>query len=245
MAKYKTGNPALSERTFQRFSPLNSTGEAMTLTGTSTKTMLLLALCIGGAATSWALGVSLGACLVAALVAFVGALVLIFRPHLAPVLGPCYAIVEGVALGGVSRIYEAQHPGIVMNAFVLTLGVLGTMLILYRARIIQATENFKLGVISATGAVVLVYLFDIGASAFFGVHIPFVHDTGWKGILFSLAVVVIAALNLVLDFDFIENGVERKAPKYMEWYGAFGLLVTLVWLYLELLRLLGKGGSRK
>lgn len=237
---YKTSNPALSEKTFKGFDPKGATDESMTLTGTATKAAILLALCVGGAAASWIFQVSLGVCLVSVLVAFVGAIVLIFNPRFAALLGPAYAVLEGIALGGISRIYEAQYPGIVMNAFVLTVGTMATMLFLYRTRIIQATENFKLGVVSATGAVALLYIFDLCSSSFFGYRVPFIHEGGLYGILFSVAVVVLAALNLVMDFDFIETGVERRAPKYMEWYSAFGLLVTLVWLYLELLRLLAK-----
>jgi uncharacterized YccA/Bax inhibitor family protein len=236
---YKTGNPALSAKTFERFSSGLANGESMTLEGTSNKALLLLALTVGGAAVSWGFHLDMGICGTSALVAFVGALVYIFNQRLA-FLAPTYAILEGIALGGVSAIFEAKYPGIVLNSVVLTFGTLGTLLLLYRARLIQASENFKLAVTSATGAVALLYLVDLGAALFFHVRIPFIHEAGWTGIGFSLFVVGLAAANLVLDFDFIENGVARKAPKYMEWYSAFGLIVTLVWLYLEILRLLAK-----
>ncbi|MBK9141557.1 MAG: Bax inhibitor-1/YccA family protein [Candidatus Melainabacteria bacterium] len=233
---YKTTNPALSDKTFRDFTPSTT---PMTLEGTATKAAGLLALTFAAAAFSWIFGISLGICMISVLVAFVVALAVIFNPRSAPWLSPVYAVLEGVALGGVSAIYEAQYPGIVTNAVGLTFGVFATMLFLYRTRMIQATENFKLGVLSATGAVALLYIVDLGLM-FFGIRVPFIHEGGFWGIAFSLLVVGLAALNLVMDFDFIETGVERQAPKYMEWYSAFGLLVTLVWLYLELLRLLSK-----
>ena len=140
-------------------------------------------------------------------------------------------------------MFEARFPGIVMQAVGLTFGTLAALLMAYRSGLIRATENFKLGVVAATGGIFILYLVSFGMS-FFGKSIPFIHESGLMGIGFSAFVVVIAALNLVLDFDFIENGVEQGAPKYMEWYGAFGLMVTLVWLYLEILRLLSKLQSR-
>ena len=150
---------------------------------------------------------------------------------------------EGLALGGISFIFEQQYPGIVSQAIFLTFGTLGGLLLAYRSGVIRATENFKLGVVAATGGIGLVYFLSF-ILGFFGINIPLIHSSGTFGILFSLFVVVIAALNLVLDFDFIEEGAERGAPQYMEWYGAFGLLVTLIWLYLEILRLLVKLRSR-
>lgn len=142
-------------------------------------------------------------------------------------------------------MFEATYPGIVIQAVGLSVGVLAVMLFVYGTGLIRATEKFKIGVVAATGAVCLVYLVDLVASLF-GTRLPFIHEAGAVGIGFSLVVVVIAALNLILDFDFIEQGVWRRAPKYMEWYAGFSLLVTLVWMYLEILRLLAKvrGGSR-
>ena len=151
---------------------------------------------------------------------------------------------EGLALGGISVVFEASYPGIVSQAIFLTFGTLGALLMAYRSGLIRATENFKLGVVAATGGIALVYLASM-VLGFFGMSVPLIHSSGTFGILFSVFVVVIAALNLVLDFDFIEQGVERGAPKYMEWYGAFGLMVTLVWLYLEILRLLAKLNDRR
>lgn len=174
---------------------------------------------------------------------FVVAMVTAFKPVWAPYTTPLYAALEGLALGGISYVFEQMYPGIVAQAVFLTFGTLGALLFAYRSGIIRATENFKLGVFAATGGIGLVYLLSF-VLGFFGISVPLIHSSGTFGILFSVFVVVIAALNLVLDFDFIEQGAERGAPKYMEWYGAFGLLVTLVWLYLEILRLLAKLQSR-
>jgi uncharacterized YccA/Bax inhibitor family protein len=163
----------------------------------------------------------------------------IFRPHWAPLTAPAYAVFEGLFVGAISAIFEGMFPGIVLQAVMLTFGTLGALLVAYRSGLIQATENFKLGVVAATGGIFLVYLASMVLS-FFDIRIPMIHEGGTVGILFSLFVVTIAALNLVLDFDFIESGVNAGAPKHMEWYGAFGLTVTLVWLYIEFLRLLAK-----
>jgi len=171
------------------------------------------------------------------------ALVISFKPTTAPFLAPVYALLEGLFLGAISAAFEVAYPGIVMQAVALTFGTLGTLLFAYRTGVIRATENFKLGVTAATGGIFLVYMAS-WIMGFFGVSMPFIHESGLIGIGFSVFVVIIAALNLVLDFDFIENGVERGAPKFMEWYAAFGLLVTLVWLYIEILRLLSKLQSR-
>jgi uncharacterized YccA/Bax inhibitor family protein len=170
---------------------------------------------------------------------FVVALIIIFCNKTAPLLSPVYAILEGVCLGAITAMFEYMYPTIGLQAVALTAGVFISLLGLYVFRIVKATENFKMGVIAATGGICLFYLVTIGLS-FFGIKMPFIHETGMAGIGLSLFIVIVAALNLILDFDFIETGVRNKAPKYMEWYGAFGLLVTLVWLYLEILRLLAK-----
>ncbi|HEY4391973.1 MAG TPA: Bax inhibitor-1/YccA family protein, partial [Paenibacillus sp.] len=146
-------------------------------------------------------------------------------------------------LGAISAIYESMYYGITLQAALLTMGVFLALLIVYKTRMIKATENFKLGVFAATGGVALLYLLSI-VLRMFGVQIPYLHDSTPIGIGISVVIVIIAALNLVLDFDFIEKGAQNGAPKYMEWYGAFGLMVTLVWLYLELLRLIAKIWSR-
>jgi len=180
----------------------------------------------------------------AAIVGFILAMVTIFRPTIGHITVPAYAIVEGVFLGGISMVFDAMYPGIVVQAVFLTFGTLGALLLAYSSGLIQATENFKLGVAAATGGIAILYLINF-AMSFFGSGIGIITDSSMMGILFSGFVVVIAALNLVMDFDFIEEGAEMGAPKYMEWYGAFGLLVTLIWLYLEILRLLAKLQNRR
>ena len=162
-----------------------------------------------------------------------------FKKEWAGVTAPIYALLQGLLVGGLSAFYERAIPGIVIQAVGLTFGTLACLLMAYKSGLIKATENFKLGVVAATGGIALLYLVSF-AMSFFGKPIGFIHEGGLFGILFSGFVVVIAALNLVLDFDFIEAGAENGAPKYMEWYGAFGLIVTLIWLYLEILRLLSK-----
>jgi uncharacterized YccA/Bax inhibitor family protein len=167
----------------------------------------------------------------------------IFKPVWSPVTAPLYAAAEGLFLGAISALYEQRFHGIVLQAVLLTSGTLLALLAVYSMRLVRVTQNFRLGLLAATGGVALVYLLTI-VLGLFGIHIPYIHDSGAIGIGFSIVVVVIAALNLVLDFDFIENGCARGAPKYMEWYAGFGLLVTLVWLYLEMLRLLSKLSRR-
>jgi uncharacterized YccA/Bax inhibitor family protein len=243
----RSGNPALTADTFNRFQAVPG-ADAMTLGGTVNKTAISLGILLVAASYIWNRGAadpSLPAwTLISVIAGFIVAMVTVFKQSWAPYTTPVYAAVEGVALGGISVVFEARYPGIVSQAVFLTFGTLGALLLAYRSGLIQATENFKLGVVAATGGIALLYLvsFIIG---FFGVSVPLIHSSGTFGILFSMFVVVIAALNLVLDFDFIEKGAERGAPKYMEWYGAFGLLVTLVWLYLEILRLLAKLQDRR
>jgi uncharacterized YccA/Bax inhibitor family protein len=172
------------------------------------------------------------------------AVVTTFKKEWSPITAPIYAVLEGFALGGISALLESQYEGIVIQAVALTFGTAGCLLMAYKSGVIKATENFKLGIFAATGGIGFIYL--IGwIMSFFGTSIPYIHENGLIGIGFSLVVVVIAALNLVLDFDFIEKGAEQGAPKFMEWYGAFGLMVTLIWLYIEILRLLSKLNSRK
>ena len=172
------------------------------------------------------------------------AIVTAFKKEWSPVTAPIYAVLEGLFLGGISATFEARWPGIVVQAVALTFGTLFCLLMAYKSRIIKVTENLRLGIFAATGAIAVFYLVTIVLS-FFKIQVPFVFGSGPIGIIFSLVVVVIAALNLVLDFDFIEKGAEHGAPKYMEWYGAFALMVTLIWLYLEILRLLSKVRDRR
>jgi uncharacterized YccA/Bax inhibitor family protein len=183
------------------------------------------------AAIPWMIGGLIGG--------LVFALVTVFKKEWARGTAPFYAALEGMFLGGLSAMVEAQFPGIVLQAVGLTFGTLFALLAVYKSGLIKVTENFRLGVAAATGGILLVYLVS-WILGFFGMSMPLLHSSGWMGIGFSLVIIVIAALNLVLDFDFIENAAERGAPKYVEWYAAFGLLVTLVWLYIEILRLLMK-----
>lgn len=237
----RTSNPMLKTKVFAQSIP---GVETMTLQGTVNKTITMLALVLIGAGWSWNLFYNQGAqavmpwMMTGVIGGLIVAMVTIFKPSWAPATAPAYAVLEGLAMGGISAIFELRFPGIVLQAVGLTFGTLFSLLIAYKTGLIKATEKFRLGVIAATGGIFLVYLIGFIGS-FFGWQIPLIHQSGTVGILFSLFVVVIAALNLVLDFDFIERG-HGVAPKYMEWYGAFGLVVTLVWLYLELLRLLSK-----
>jgi uncharacterized YccA/Bax inhibitor family protein len=250
---FRSGNPTLGRDTFAGLAP---TAEAMTIQGTVNKSFLLLLLLLisatwvwnqvdalepaqlaqsVGRIVPWMIGGAIGGMIVA--------LVTVFKKSWSMVTAPLYALLEGLVLGGLSAILEAQYSGIVIQAVALTFGVFFCLLLVYTSRLIKVTQNFRLGIAAATGGIFLVYLasFVLG---FFGINIPLIHESGLIGIGFSLFVVIIAALNLVLDFDFIENGAAQGAPKYMEWYGAFGLLVTLVWLYIEILRLLAKLRSR-
>ena len=245
MAMLRSGNPALREDTFR--SAGRAFGqEAMTLQGTVNKTGLSLLILIAAAAFVWNLeGPAASVFILLGLIGgLVAALVTVFKNTWAPFTVPVYAAFEGLLLGGISATYEQRYPGLVINAVALTFGTLAALLFAYRTGLVRATENFKLGILAATGGIAVVYLISM-VLGFFGRGIPYIHEAGTIGIAFSLFVVVIAALNLVLDFDFIERGSEMGAPRYMEWVGAFGLLVTLVWLYLEILRLLAKLQDRK
>ena len=241
----KSSNPALGGKTFEQYQPGIQTVGAMTINGTINKTLILLALVIIPAVWVWNMfyesGIeSIGLWMYGGLFGgLIVAFVTIFKKTWAPFTAPIYAVLEGLLIGGLSAAIEAQFSGIVFQAVALTFGTLFAMLVTYRMGLIKVTEKFKMGVVAATGAIFVVYLASLGLS-FFSINVPFIHSGGTLGILFSLFVVVIAALNLVLDFDFIEKGAEHGAPKYMEWYGAFGLIVTLVWLYIEFLRLLSK-----
>lgn len=243
----RSGNPALKANTFLDCGSGTLVGAgtgAMSLEGTTHRTGILLVLAFIAALFSWSQAAGDPTAvepyaLVGGLGGFVVALATIFRKPWAPVTAPLYAVLEGLAIGAVSALFELRYPGIVLQAVGLTFGTLAALLAAYRSGLVRATERFKLGVVAATGGVALLYLFDLAMSVF-GHPVGFIHDGGWAGIGFSAVVVVIAALNLVLDFAAVEQGVEAGAPKYMEWYAAFSLLLTLVWLYLEILRLLGK-----
>ena len=242
----RSGNPALNTKTFSGFDM--TTEASMTIMGTVHKTALGLLLLMSTALFTWNMPAgdprATGLMIVGMIGGLIVAIVTIFKHHLAKYTVPAYALLEGLALGGISKFFEVMYPGIVNQAVMLTFGTLGALLLAYRSGLIKATENFKLGVVAATGGIFFVYLISWVLS-WFSVSVPMIHSNSNMGILFSIGVVVIAALNLVLDFDFIEEGSEKGAPKYMEWYGAFGLLVTLIWLYLEILRLLAKLSSRR
>lgn len=238
----RSGNPVLSNSTFNS---ADNTTKQMTIEGTVNKTAISLFLLVGTGYLSFEAmsPIMLISCGVGG---FIVALVTIFKKKWAPITVPIYAILEGGLLGGISFMYSKMYDGIVLNAICLTIGILLSLLMAYRSGLIKPSENFKLGIAAATGGIAIVYLINF-AMGFFGsgMGVMSINNSSMMSIGFSLVVIVIAALNLVLDFDFIEEGAEKGAPKYMEWYGAFGLLVTLIWLYLEILRLLAKLNSRK
>lgn len=242
----RTQNPVLNERSFPAIGSIGGFTQSMSIQGVVNKTAVLLLTVLFSASFTWNLHAATGNLssvklwiATGAIGGLIVAFITIWRQSWSPVTAPVYAVLEGLALGGISAVAEAATPGIALQAVLLTFGTLGGLLLAYQSGLIQATGNFKLGVVAATGGIALVYLLDLGF-AFFGLQVPFIHETGVIGIGISLFVVGVAALNLVLDFDFIENGAASGAPKYMEWYAAFGLMVTLIWLYVEILRLLAK-----
>jgi len=221
----------------------------MTINGTINKIGLMLLLVIGAAAYTWnmVMGADPGRASMLAVTGAIGgfimALVTIFRPRSSAITAPIYAILEGLFLGAVSAVINSRYPGVAFQAVLLTIGTLFTMLFLYRSGRIRATPRFRRGVMMATGAVFFAYLIS-WIMSLFGMPMGFIHSAGPLGIVINLVIIVIAALNLIMDFDFIEKGSQMGAPKYMEWYGAFGLMVTLVWLYIEFLRLLSRFAGR-
>lgn len=235
---FRSGNPTLSESIYQQDRLSTARQGAMTIDGTVNKIGILFLLLLIGATISWyqpsqvfIWGGALGG--------FIVAMVTVFKKEWSPVTAPLYAILEGLFLGAISLMYANMYEGIVFNAIVLTLGIFAAMLVIYRSGLIKVTQKFRMGIIAATGGIALVYVASI-VLGFFGINLSLVTGSGMFGIGFSLLVVVVASLNLVLDFDMIEEGARADAPKYFEWYTAFGLMITLVWLYLELLRLLSK-----
>ncbi|HRO48079.1 Bax inhibitor-1/YccA family protein [Agriterribacter sp.] len=251
MELFKSGNPTLSEKMFKSTLTLDSEN-VMTVRGTLNKFGFLFLMVMATAFFSWysfGKGVDVTSYMWGgAIGGLVVALVIVFKKTWAPFLAPAYALLEGLFVGAISAYYnhafEATAPYIITQAVGLTFGVAIAMFVLYNMRIIRATETFKSVIITATAGIAIFYLISI-VLRFFSIDIPFIHQGSTFGIIFSLFVVAIAALNLILDFDMIERGSDAGAPKYMEWYGAFGLLVTIVWLYLEILRLLAKLNSRK
>jgi uncharacterized YccA/Bax inhibitor family protein len=255
MPLIKTSNPALSSKAFQNLPGSGYGGtidvtNRMTLSGTVHKTGVLLVCAIATAAWTWHLFLQSGDLaavspylLVGTFGGFIAAMVTVFKKEWAPVTAPLYALLEGLVLGGISALFEVRYPGIAIQAVGLTFGTLFVLLLAYSSGVIKVTQKFRLGVIAATGGIMLFYLLEMVLS-FFGIRFMTINGAGPIGIAFSVFIVAVAALNLVLDFDFVEQGVSYGAPKYMEWYGAFGIMVTLVWLYLEMLRLLSKINRR-
>ena len=262
----RTNNPSLNEDTYDKFDEAGYFGQAqqerpsntsvassnvMTVKGTTEKTGILLAICFVIAAISWNLifltspAWGLGLAIGGGIGGFILGIVTNLKPQKSPLTAPLYAAMQGLFLGGMSSIINLRYPNIVPQAIVLTIGTLATMLALYRFKIIKVTQQFLTGVLAATGGIALVYLVSFLSRMFTGSPLPYIHESSWFGIGFSLFVVVVAALNLVLDFHFTEEGERRKLPKFMEWYNAYGLLVTLVWLYWEILRLLMKLANRR
>jgi len=250
----RSSNPVLSKSAFNAQTYTASYSELMTLNGTINKSVAMLLLVVVGAMYTWklffgALTVEAGTALVFRWMAiggiggFIFSLITIFKKSWAFVTAPVYAILEGLFLGAISALFEARFPGLVMQVVALTFATLFVMLIGYRSGVIKVTQKLRAGIIAATGAVVMVYVISFIFSIF-GAGGLIIHSNGIVGIGISLVIVVIAALNLVLDFDFIVKGSEAGLPKFMEWYAAFGLILTLVWLYLEILRLLAKIASR-
>jgi len=238
----RSGNPVLSKRTF---SNTLSESNQMTIEGTVNKTAISILILV---ATGYLTYEKLNPILLigCGIGGFIFAIVTIFKKEWAPITVPIYAALEGAMLGGISYFYNYLYGGIVTNAILLTIGILVSLLIAYRSGFIKATENFKLGIFAATGGIAILYIVNFIMSFFSsGLGIMSIDNASPLSIGFSVFIVIIASLNLVLDFDFIEEGAEKGAPKYMEWYGAFGLLVTLIWLYLEILRLLAKLNSRR
>jgi len=257
MALIKTSNPALGKNTFNDFAQSQYGGNLvdasarMSLSGTVNKTGILLLCAVATAAWTWNSFLQtrdpstvVPAIMIGAFGGLIVAFVTIFKKAWSPVTAPIYALLEGLVLGGLSAIFDLRYPGIALEAVGLTFGTLFVMLLAYKSGLIKVTQKFRIGVVAATGGIMLFYFLTLLLSFF---HISFlssVYGSGLIGIGFSLFVVAIASLNLVLDFDFVEQGVSQGVPKYMEWYAAFGIMVTLVWLYLEMLRLLSKVRSR-
>ncbi|MFI5344588.1 MAG: Bax inhibitor-1/YccA family protein [Chlamydiales bacterium] len=246
-----TSNPALMSNTFSGFGSI-AQSDAMTVRGTVNKTAILLLLVLLPAAYVWNLfnasgqnPASVATWMWAGLIGgLVLSMVTIFKKNWAPLSAPLYAVMEGLFLGGLSVQFQKAYPGIVMQAVSLSLATLLMMLAAYQSGWIRPSERFKLGIVAATGGIMVVYLVAI-VLGFFGINVSFIQGNGLFSILFSGFVCIIAALNFILDFDFIQQGARSNVPKYMEWYGAFALMVTLVWLYIEILRLLAKLNSRR
>ena len=244
MALFESGNPTLSQKIFSRSAAETST-EVMTVRGTINKFGFLLLMVMAGAIFTWQseperMMMFMWIGLIGGLIS---SLIIIFKPTLAGYIAPAYGILEGFFLGALSAIlneaFAKRYPGLIMQAVGLTFGVAIAMFLLYNFRVIKATQRLKSIIFTATAGIAIFYLIAM-VLRLFHVNLPFMYDASALGIGISLFVIAIAALNLILDFDMIEQGASMGAPKYMEWYGAFGLLVTIVWLYIEILKLLSR-----
>lgn len=251
-------NPALNDSTFEKAAQdwAPPTGqphqvdlsERMTFSGTLTATAVCLAVLVTAAVIGWnsvdvdpsGTSATFPGWLFLPIIGGLGVAILtVVKPPLARFTAPIYSAIQGVVVGAISAVYNVAYEGIVLQAVGLTAAVLAVMVFLYATRIIEVTDKLRMGIVAATMGIALFYLVGLVVQLFGG-DMPLIHDTGTFGIIFSLVVVGVAAFNLLLDFDLIERGVRSGAPPYMEWYAAFGLVVTLVWLYIEMLRLLAK-----
>jgi uncharacterized YccA/Bax inhibitor family protein len=246
----RTSNPTLNDKVF-RTEGVAFAQETMTVGGTVNKTGILLILALLTSVWTWNMFLHsrspeavMPLAVLGGIGGFVVAIVTVFKKNWSPITAPMYALLEGLVLGSISAIFEVRFPGLPIQAVSLTFGVLIVMLLAYRSGLIPVNDKLRIGIVAATGGIALIYMaqFFLG---FFGIHFTTINGSGPIGIGFSVVVVIIASLNLVLDFDFIERGARAGAPKYMEWYGAFGLMVTLIWLYFEMLRLLAKLRDRR
>jgi uncharacterized YccA/Bax inhibitor family protein len=245
----RTANPALRDDVFTGLYTKDRSN-AMTFQGVVNKTAILFILMLIAAGWTWSLSISaknpglVGPLMIGgAIVGLILAIATAVKPVWSAILAPLYALCQGLFIGGISATFEAAYPGIVLQAASLTFGTLAVLLAVYKTGVIQVSDNFRLGIVAATGGIALVYFVSIILSMF-GITVPFIQGSGLFSIIFSVIVVIVAAMNLILDFDFIERGVNRGLPRYMEWYGAFALMVTLIWLYIEMLRLLSKVRDR-
>ena len=240
-----SSNPAFSRSVFPGFVPVHGASPSlvMTIQGTVGKSALLGAIVSATSIWSWgqmaqqnlAIGFLIGAMLGGGILGFLTCMM----PRWAPWTAPVYAAFEGLFLGALSKVVDMRFPGIAIQAVLLSSGTLFCMLALYATRTVRVTDKLRTGVFAGMGAICLIYLVTLVLNLF-GMRVPYIYSNGPIGIIFSLVVVGLAALNLLLDFDFIERSAHMGAPRYMEWYGAFGLMVTMVWLYVEILDLLMK-----
>jgi Predicted membrane protein len=248
---FNSSNPVFGRNIFETTARDGNLANTMTVKGTMSKAMIMLALVVLGASYTWKVftesatpNAAMGWMIAGAIGGFITALIISFVPKTASWLSPIYAILQGLFLGTISAFFESMYPGIVVNAVGLTLALAFLLFFIYRTGIIQVTNKLRVGIIAATGAIALFYLV-VWIVSLFGGSTAIVTGSSNLSIGISIVVVIIAAMNLLLDFDFIQKGEQAGAPKYMEWYGAFGLMVTLIWLYLEILKLLAKFAARR